>query len=48
MPRGGSAKLAPHCPIGMIGAPVRNASRAAPVWPAIGHWAGSKVMVPSG
>ena len=30
------------------GAPVRKARRAAPVWAAIGHSSGSKVMVPSG
>ena len=39
---------APHCAIGMTGAPVISASRAAPVLPCIGQRSGSFVQVPSG
>lgn len=45
---GGIARLAPHCATGMTGAFVINATRAAPVLPAIGHMSGSRVRVPSG
>jgi hypothetical protein len=45
---GARTSWAPHCPIGITGAPVASAIRAAPDLPTIGHRSGSRVMVPSG
>src|SRR5699024_6242830 len=45
---GPSTLWAPQWAIGMTGAPVSIASRAAPVFPRMGHRSGSRVSVPSG
>lgn len=45
---GGRNSLPPHWATGMTGALVSSATRAIPVLPAIGHWSGSRVRVPSG
>ena len=39
---------APQLATGITGQPVINATRAAPVFPVIGHRSGSRVIVPSG
>ena len=46
--RGSKTRSAPQFAIGITGAPVSRASRAAPVLPRIGHRSGSRVVVPSG
>ena len=45
---GAMTSLAPHCAIGISGAPVSRATRSAPVLPVIGQMPGSRVIVPSG
>jgi hypothetical protein len=46
--RGSNIFSGPHIAMGITGAPVARASRAAPVLPRIGHRSASRVVVPSG